>query len=102
MISIPRELRLRSARGLARVWVVTVARTLKLKISDVIRLPENISEQGGKIASAERLMARNHVVAITQFRWQHAVAPPGRNACVRHTSGESRRRAALARAGAER
>jgi hypothetical protein len=29
-----------------------VARTLKLKISDVITLPENISEQGVKIASA--------------------------------------------------
>jgi len=38
--------------GAARVWVATVARTLKLKISDVITLPENISEQGVKIASA--------------------------------------------------
>ena len=38
--------------GAARVWVATVARTLKLKISDVITVPENISEQGVKIASA--------------------------------------------------
>ena len=30
--------------GAARVWVATVARTLKLKISDVIVLPENLSE----------------------------------------------------------
>lgn len=42
---------LRRAGG-ARVWVAKVARTLKLKISDVITLPENISEQGVKIASA--------------------------------------------------
>jgi hypothetical protein len=41
-----------------------------------------------KLASAWRLTAKNHVVAITQFRWQHAVAPSGRDACVRHTSGE--------------
>jgi hypothetical protein len=34
------------------VWVATVARTLKLKVSDVITVPENISEQGVKIASA--------------------------------------------------
>ena len=38
--------------GAARTWVATVARTLKLKISDVITVPENISEQGVKIASA--------------------------------------------------
>jgi orotate phosphoribosyltransferase-like protein len=38
--------------GAARVWVATVARTLKLKVSDVITVPENISEQGVKIASA--------------------------------------------------
>jgi ComF family protein len=38
--------------GAARVWVATVARTLKLNVSDVITLPENISEQGVKIASA--------------------------------------------------
>jgi len=30
--------------GAARVWVATVARTLKLKSSDVIVLPENLSE----------------------------------------------------------
>ena len=38
--------------GAARVRVATVARTLTLKISDVITVPENISEQGVKIASA--------------------------------------------------
>jgi predicted amidophosphoribosyltransferase len=38
--------------GAARVGVATVARTLKLKVSDVITVPENISEQGVKIASA--------------------------------------------------
>ena len=38
--------------GAVRVWLATVARTLKLKVSDVITVPENISEQGVKIASA--------------------------------------------------
>jgi orotate phosphoribosyltransferase len=38
--------------GAARVWVATVARTVKLKVSNVITVPENISEQGVKIASA--------------------------------------------------
>ncbi len=31
--------------GAARVWVATVARTLKLKISDVLALPENLPEE---------------------------------------------------------
>ena len=34
--------------GAARVWVATVARTLKVKISDVISLPEGLPEEGSE------------------------------------------------------
>jgi adenine/guanine phosphoribosyltransferase-like PRPP-binding protein len=34
--------------GAARVWVATVARTLKLKIPDVFALPEDPSEVGSE------------------------------------------------------
>jgi ComF family protein len=40
--------------GAARVWVATVARTLKLKSSDVFALPENLLEEGseGRVSMA--------------------------------------------------
>jgi predicted amidophosphoribosyltransferase len=34
--------------GAARVWVATVARTLKLNISDGIVMPEDLSEEGSE------------------------------------------------------
>ena len=34
--------------GAARVWVATVARTLKVKVSDVIGLPEDLAEEGSE------------------------------------------------------
>jgi ComF family protein len=42
--------------GAARVWVATVARTLKLKIPDVFGLPEDLSEVG----SEDRLRVAAH------------------------------------------
>jgi len=39
--------------GAARVWVATAARTLKLKISDVFALPENLSEGGNTEEGSE-------------------------------------------------
>jgi len=47
--------------GAARVWVATVARTLKLKISDVFALPENLPEDGNTAeGSGDRLGLTAH------------------------------------------
>jgi orotate phosphoribosyltransferase len=44
--------------GAARVWVATVARTLK--ISDVIALPENLSENISEAGSEDRQRVAAH------------------------------------------
>jgi ComF family protein len=46
--------------GAARVWVATVARTLKLKSSDVIALPENLLENISEEVSEDRQRAAAH------------------------------------------
>jgi ComF family protein len=46
--------------GAARVWVATVARTLKLQISDVITLPENLPENLSEEVSGDRQRVAAH------------------------------------------
>jgi len=47
--------------GAARVWVATVARTLKLKVSDVFALPENLPEdENAEERSEDRLGLAAH------------------------------------------
>jgi ComF family protein len=46
--------------GAARVWVATVARTLKLKISDVIALPENLPENLSEEVGEDRQRVAAH------------------------------------------
>jgi ComF family protein len=46
--------------GAARVWVATVARTLKLKISDAIAMPENRPEDLSEEGSEDRVGMAAH------------------------------------------